>query len=290
MSILEGIKAVVFDMDGVIRIGDKKIDGAETIFEQLNSKNIKTMIVTNECRYTVKELKNDLCEMGVSIPQTTQIITPGLMIFEYLEKKIIKNPQEQFYIGVIGENGLHVNINNLNKYPNVKVSSEPPENINNRQFTYLIVGTVNRIKMCTLDKGLNWAKAKAKIITTCNDVSDPNSKGDFNIGMPNHILHILNFTIKTNSYSLGKPSPFIAKKIHKELELSNPNEILFIGDTLYTDIQFAEESEFKSLLVLSGNTKKEGVKSYVTEADLILPSIKDLYKILVKRMNPSSPI
>ena len=41
------------------------------------------------------------------------------------------------------------------------------------------------------------------------------SKGDFNIGMPNHILHILNFTIKTNSYSLGKPSPFIAKKIHK---------------------------------------------------------------------------
>ena len=280
MSILEGIKAVVFDMDGVIRIGDKKIDGAETIFEQLNSKNIKTMIVTNECRYTVKELKNDLCEMGVSIPQTTQIITPGLMIFEYLEKKVIKNPQEQFYIGVIGENGLHVNINNLNKYPNVKVSSEPPENINNRQFTYLIVGTVNRIKMCTLDKGLNWAKAKAKIITTCNDVSDPNSKGDFNIGMPNHILHILNFTIKTNSYSLGKPSPFIAKKIHKELELSNPNEILFIGDTLYSDIQFAEESEFKSLLVLSGNTKKDAISKYCITADYILESIKDLLQYL----------
>ena len=57
MCILEGIKAVVFDMDGVIRIGNKKIEGAETIFDQLNSKNIKTMIVTNECRYTVKELK-----------------------------------------------------------------------------------------------------------------------------------------------------------------------------------------------------------------------------------------
>ena len=65
MCILEGIKPVVFDMDGVIRIGNRKIDGAETIFDQLNSKNIKTMIVTNECRYTVKELKDDLCEMGV---------------------------------------------------------------------------------------------------------------------------------------------------------------------------------------------------------------------------------
>ena len=67
MCILEGIKvSVVFDMDGVIRIGNKKIEGAETIFDQLNFKNIKTMIVTNECRYTVKELKDDLCEMGVS--------------------------------------------------------------------------------------------------------------------------------------------------------------------------------------------------------------------------------
>ena len=276
MSILEGIKAVVFDMDGVIRIGNKKIDGAETIFDQLNSRNIKTMIVTNECRYTVKELKDDLCEMGVSIPETTQIITPGLMIYEYLEKKILKYPHEQFYIGVIGENGLQVNINNLSKYHNVNISTEPPEEAKKSEFTYLIVGTVNRIKMCTLDKGLNWAKAKAKIITTCNDVSDPNSKGDFNIGMPNHILHILNFTIKTNSYSLGKPSPFISKKIHKELEIQNSQEILFIGDTLYTDILFAEESEFKSLLVLSGNTRKDAIKKYCITADYTLDSIKDL--------------
>ena len=129
MCILEGIKAVVFDMDGVIRIGNKKIEGAETIFDQLNSKNIKTMIVTNECRYTVKELKDDLCEMGVSIPETTQIITPGLMIYEYLEKKILKYPKEQFYIGVIGENGLQVNINNLSKYHNVNISTEPQKKL-----------------------------------------------------------------------------------------------------------------------------------------------------------------
>lgn len=280
MAILEGIKAVVFDMDGVLRIGNNKLDGAERIFTKLGQAGIKSMVVTNECRYTVKELKDDLYEMGVSIPDSTQIITPGLMIYEYLEKKILKNPTETFYIGVIGENGLHVNINNLSKYPNVKISSEPPNYIKNRQFVYLIVGTVNRIKMCTLDKGLLWTKAKAKVITTCNDVSDPNSKGDFNIGMPNHILHILNFTIKTNSYSLGKPSPFIAKKIHNILEISNPQEILFVGDTLYTDILFAEESEFKSLLVLSGNTKKDAIQKYCITADYTLESISDLIEYI----------
>ena len=149
------------------------------------------------------------------------------------------------------KNGLHVNINNLSKYPNVKISTEPPEYIKNRQFVYLIVGTVNRIKMCTLDKGLLWAKAKAKVITTCNDVSDPNSKGDFNIGMPNHILHILNFTIKTNSYSLGKTkSIYRKKKYTRYCRFQDPQEILFVGDTLYTDILFAEESEFKRLCII----------------------------------------
>ena len=88
MAILEGIKAVVFDMDGVLRIGNNKLDGAERIFTKLGQAGIKSMIVTNECRYTVKELKDDLYEMGVSIPDSTQIITPGLMIYEYLEKDI----------------------------------------------------------------------------------------------------------------------------------------------------------------------------------------------------------
>ena len=280
MTLLEGIRAVVFDMDGVIRIGNNKLPGSERIFTKLTKAGIKSMIVTNECRYTVKELKDDLYEMGVNVPETTEIITPGLMIFEYLEKKVLKYPSESFYIGVIGENGLQVNINNLSKYPNVKISTEPPEYIKNRQFVYLIVGTVNRIKMCTLDKGLLWTKAKAKVITTCNDVSDPNSKGDFNIGMPNHILHILNFTIKTNSYSLGKPSPFIAKKVHRILDIKNPQEILFVGDTLYTDILFAEESEYKSLLVLSGNTKKDAIHKYCITADYTLESINDLIEYI----------
>ncbi len=68
------------------------------------------------------------------------------MIYEYLEKKILNNQLRHFYRSCNGESGLQVNINNLSKYPNVKISTEPPEYIKNRQFVYLILGTVNRIK------------------------------------------------------------------------------------------------------------------------------------------------
>ena len=100
-----------------------------------------------------------------------------------------------------------------------------------------------------------------------------------------------NFNIQTpTSYSIGKPNPLVAKQILISYPDIKPEEVLLIGDTIYTDIQLAEENGFKSLLVLSGNTNKDGIKSYVTEADYILKSIKELNTLILKYNNGNSPI
>ena len=39
------LEAIVFDMDGVLRIGNKLIDGANEIFKRLLKRGIRTMIV-----------------------------------------------------------------------------------------------------------------------------------------------------------------------------------------------------------------------------------------------------
>ena len=61
-----------------------------------------------------------------------------------------------------------------------------------------------------------------------------------------------------------------------------PSEILFVGDTLYTDIRLAEESGFKSALVLTGNTKKDTYTNSVIETDFVIESIRDIPKLLYK--------
>ena len=102
---------------------------------------------------------------------------------------------------------------------------------------------------------------------------------------------MINYNIQTSqSYSCGKPNPLVARKILENHPDVNPEEVLLIGDTLYTDIRLAEENNFKSLLVLSGNTKKEGIKSSVTEADIILSSIDSLKKIISKNINSNLDI
>lgn len=290
-NVLKDIKLFAFDMDGVLRIGSHPVEGAEEIFPLLEKLNLKSLIITNECRYTPQEIIEDLTEMGIKLSKDDNmppVLTAGQMVYKYLQEKSLRFPEENISIGIIGEQGLYDTINPINQLPNVEICETPPKY---KTKNFLIVGTLNKIKISNLEKTLKWVKSNAKIILTCDDVSDPSSKGDFTLGMPKHILHMTNFNLQTSpSYSCGKPNPIVARKILEQYPEIKPEEVLLIGDTLYTDIRLAEENNFKSLLVLSGNTKKEGIKSYVTEADLILNSIKDLYKILKKRIDPDSPL
>ena len=176
---------------------------------------------------------------------------------------------------------IYQTLNTLSSYDNCIVSNELRA-VDNR--LYLVIGTVNRIKITHLDMILRWIKAGARVITTCPDTTDPSSKGDFNLGMPSHILHMTGFNMKTNSYSTGKPHPIHKRKIMEYLRVSKPESILFVGDTMYTDIRLAEESGFKSALVLSGNTKGnshgEPIATYTIDPDYIINDINGLDKIV----------
>ena len=52
IELFEGIKLVAFDMDGVLRIGSHPVSGAGDIFKTLEKLTKKSLIITNECRYT----------------------------------------------------------------------------------------------------------------------------------------------------------------------------------------------------------------------------------------------
>jgi len=150
---------------------------------------------------------------------------------------------------------------------------------------YMVIGSVNKITIKLLQNIIKWSKFNPKVITTCEDNSDPSSKGDFTLGLPNHLLHLLKFNVKMDHYSLGKPNPIIKSNIMKKIENRlnkkiKPQEILFVGDTIYTDIRLACESDFHSLLVLSGNTKIQGLENSIISPDFILDSVKDLGRII----------
>ena len=89
-EIIDNIKLFAFDMDGVLRIGQYSIEGAENIFNLIKDLGKDSLIITNECRYTSEEIKEDLVEMGINIPDNLRILTAGDMVYEYLNNKMSK--------------------------------------------------------------------------------------------------------------------------------------------------------------------------------------------------------
>ena len=259
---------IVFDMDGVIRVGHNLIPGSIETLEYMERCNIEGALCTNEDRYTDNEIREDLHEMGFSIPDTWQIVTSGMVVNKFLYTKIAKNHVNHYDIGIIGETGLYSTLSNLTELENCTITEHPRKTDSNK---ILVIGTLNTMKMSSLNKALEWIKAGAKVITTCIDISDPASRGDFNLCMPNHTLHLLKYNVSVpKPYSLGKPNPIYARYF---MENVDPKKTLFVGDTMYTDIKMAEENGIDSCLVLSGNTKKEAIKRYVTEPTYVLESI-----------------
>jgi len=282
-------------MDGVLRIGNNIIDGSHNIIPLLKNKfDINSIILTNECRYTNRYLKNNLEELGIKLENDTIIYTSANSIQYFFEQNIM-NKHNKINIIYIGENGLKQAIYNLNlnNNDNIRIYSsydridKEYKYIKNNKF-YMVIGTINNISIEILENILYWLKFKPKIFTTCKDMNDPSSKGNFHLGLPNQILHILKYNAKTIHYSLGKPNPIITRNILEKAkyEFNIPNikneEIIVIGDTLYTDIRLAVEAGFKSILVLSGNTKSSGLKNYVLEPDYVMDSVNTLYKYLNK--------
>ena len=80
---------------------------------------------------------------------------------------------------------------------------------------------------------------------------------------------------------MGKPNEEIIYYLAKQFNVSL-DEVLVVGDRLYTDIQVAINAKVDSLAVLSGESSLEDINNYPEKPTYILDSIKQLPELLEK--------
>ena len=77
----------------------------------------------------------------------------------------------------------------------------------------------------------------------------------------------------------GKPSKHTLDYIIQETGYE-PDEIAIVGDRLYTDIAVADQSDVTSILVLSGESTREDVKTSDVKPNVILEDLSEITKML----------
>lgn len=257
---LHNIKAVVLDLDGVLRKGLDAIPGADDTIEWLSSAGYNMLIVTNECRWDHEEISKLLFEIGMPNAARLPIFTAGKFVCNYLTAK---REKQKVSVGVVGELGLKRIINESH-----------PQNSEDSFNKYLVIGTLNNVTQEHVAFASKWIKDGAKVIVTCIDTCDPDKNSPMT--MPLELLKEINI-LPTSIESSGKPHPNVGDAILNHFKC-RADQILFVGDTMETDIQLAVCCGFKSAIVLTGNlVDKQELLKYTFRPDYILKSLADIY-------------
>lgn len=256
----------LIDMDGVIYRGADLIPGADRFVGHLLENQIPFMFVTNNSQRTRRDVAWKLRRMGMPVDDQ-HVFTCAMATARFLAHQ-----KRHGTAYVIGESGLHQALHE-NGY--TIVDSEPD---------YVIVGEGRTITFEAIEKAVDMIYAGARLIATNPDPNCPTPNGGTRPGC-GAIVAMLEKATGIKAFSVGKPSSVMMRMARKEMGLSTA-ETCMVGDTMETDILGGVQMGYRTILVLSGGTKREDLMRFAYRPDLIVESIVDLCHMNLREKFP----
>ena len=260
-------KLIIFDMDGTVYLGSSLIDGALETFKYLKDHNIDYVFFTNNSSHDLEFYHKKIVNFGIEANLKRNFYSSTEVTIGYLKDRNIKD------IYVIGnkclKDKLKPHFNLIDKYDeSIKVDA-------------VVTGFSTELIYQELrDACLYLETRDIPFIATNGDYRCPIEDGLYipdNGGM----CEWMRLTTGKKATVMGKPNPEIIDYLAKEFNVKK-EEILAVGDRLYTDILVGVNADIDTLCVLSGESTLEDVNNYEHKPTYILDSIKDLPKLLEK--------
>ncbi len=264
-TINKNIKAVILDLDGVIYRGKQPIKDSDKAVKILNENGIETFFLTNAATRSRKERMEYLKTFNI-FTDIDHVYTSGYATAKYIHEHI-KNPLV-FYVC---EKGLGEELVNFG----IPIIEHFYANV-------VIIGLDKQMTYAKLAKATDAIFRGATFIATNDDPAYPYE----NTKRPGAgaLVEFVKQATKKNPIVVGKPNMYLLEYIMKEHNLKK-DEMLIIGDNLYTDILMANKSGINSALVLSGLHNKKDIKENV-KPTYIFKDLYDLATHLTPHLHP----
>ncbi len=250
-------RGCLIDMDGVIYRGTELIPGADQFIKRLTTEKIPFLFLTNNSQRTRRDIVTKISRMGINVKEE-QVFSCAMATARFLAQQ---KPNGTAF--VIGEGGL---LNSMHNNGYSIVDHDPD---------YVVVGEGRTFNMEMIESAVRMILNGAKLIATNLDPNCPTHHG-LRPGC-GAIVAMLETATGIKAFSVGKPSPVMMRMARKELELTTA-ETYMIGDTMETDILGGVQMGYKTILVLSGGTKRDDLIRYAYRPDVIVDSVAELCK------------
>jgi NagD protein len=217
--------------------------------------DIPFLFLTNNSQRTRRDVATKLQRMGMPVEEG-HIFTCAMATARFLASQ---KPRGTAY--VIGEGGL-LNALHLNGYAVVDKSPD-----------YVVVGEGRTLSFEMLEHAVQMVLGGAKLIATNLDPNCPTQSGT----RPGcgAIVSLIEVATGIKAFSVGKPSPVMMRTARKEIGMAT-SETIMIGDTMETDILGGVQMGYRTILVLTGTTKREDLAKYAYQPDMIVESVAEL--------------
>jgi NagD protein len=245
----------LIDMDGVIYRGGQLIPGADQFIGRLRAADLPFMFLTNNSQRTCRDVALKIQRLGIDADEA-HVFTCAMATAEFLERQ---KPQGTAF--VIGEGGL---LNALHQHGYAVVDKDPD---------YVVVGEGRTFNCEMIEQAVNLILGGAKLIATNLDPNCPTQHGT----RPGcgAIVAMLEAATGVKAFSIGKPNPIMMRAARKKLNLDADHTVM-IGDTMETDILGGVQMGYRTILVLSGGTRRADLSRFGFGPDLVVESIADL--------------
>lgn len=246
----------LIDMDGVIYRGQQLIPGADRFIRDLRENNIPFLFLTNNSQRTRRDVATRLERLGIPVDEE-HVFTCAMATARFLARQ---KPGGTAF--VIGEGGLLTSLH-LNGY-----------SIVDRDPDYVVVGEGRTLNYEMVEAAVGMILSGARLVATNLDPNCPTQTGT----RPGcgAIVAMLEAATGVRAFSVGKPSPVMLRAAVHDLGLS-ADQTIVIGDTMETDILGGVQLGFRTILVLSGGTRREDLTRFTYCPDRVVNSIDDLH-------------
>jgi HAD superfamily hydrolase (TIGR01458 family) len=257
MSHLPNIKGILFDLDGVLCVGAKVIDGAIDTVEFIRASGMPCRFVTNTSTLSLDALHHKINGLGfpiskqeiISAPQAALLYLRGkgnpvcrLLLADDVKKDFMEFSQsdsdaEYIIVGDIGDTWSY------------------------RLLDEVFNCLMNGAKLIAIHKNRFWQ-------TECGLQMDI---GGFVAG--------LEYASGTKAMIIGKPSQDF---FHVALDTMGlqPAVVAIIGDDIDVDVGGGQQAGLQGILVRTGKYRQEYAESSAIKPDIVIDSIRDLPDIL----------
>lgn len=263
---LRMIQHVALDMDGTIYCGNTLFPFTAPFFGLLTELNIGFTLLTNNSSKSVADYLTHLQRLGIRV-QAQQLCTSTQLSIQFLREKM----PEVRRIFLLGTASMGCDISSAGFALAEDDPADEPDAV--------LVGFDTSLTFSRLCRAAYWIKQGKPFIASHVDRVCPTDEPTVLVDCGSICAALTEATGRKPDAVLGKPDPQMLREVLHRHEL-RPENLVMVGDRIYTDIAMARHAGALGVLVLTGEATLDNAKQHHQQIDLIVRDIAQFGELL----------